>query len=115
MKMNATEISSTDRQILRGAASMASVVENPFSAYRVTYSVASAALIGSVYIIGGAPIGAFLLLPLMGIYTGLCVVLGRSPLLSVIEAHKPIPYVISPATEVVLDSHNKAEVTIRAA
>lgn len=115
MKMNATKISTTDRRVPPGSSSMASVVENPFSTYRIGYAVASAALIGSVYVIGGAPLGVFLLLPLLGIYTGLCAVLGRSPVASVIDAHKTIPYVVSTGTEAVADQHNSTKTTTRAA
>ena len=101
MKMNATEISTTGGQALIGPASMGSTFENTFTAYRLSYSAASAALIGSVFVIGTAPLGAVLVLPLIGIYTGLCVVLGRSPLATVIDAHTAVPYVVPPMTEAV--------------
>jgi len=64
--------------------------------YRITYAAASIAFIGSVFVIGAAPLGALVALPLLGIYTGLGAVLGRSPLATAIEANKLLPNVIWP-------------------
>lgn len=98
MKVNAsTKISSND-QVLTEPMSVRNL-ENTSATYRLAYSAATTVLIGSVFIITTAPLGAFLVLPLMGVYTGMCVVFGRSPLSAVIEANMPAPYIVPPDTE----------------
>ena len=98
MKMNATKIS-TGEQTQAIESSMPSGLGN--TAYRLKQSAASVALIGSVFVLGTTPLGIFLVLPLLGIYTGLGVVFGRSPLAMIIDANKPIPYVVGPVPEVI--------------
>lgn len=79
---------------------MLSLFENTPAAYRLSHAAASVALIGSVFVISSAPLGVFAVLPLIGIYAALCAMLGRSPLAAVVDANKPIPYIVPPATEV---------------
>lgn len=97
MKMNATKISATGAQTQTIESSMPS----GNTAYRLIQSAASVALIGSVFVLGTTPLGIFLVLPLIGIYTGLGVVFGRSPIAMIIDANKPIPYVVAPSAEVI--------------
>ena len=78
---------------------MRSLFVNTPAAYRLTYTAASMALIGSVFVIGAAPLGALVVLPLLGIYTGLGAVLGHSPLATAIDANKLVPYIVPPVTE----------------
>ena len=94
MNMNTTEISTNQGRTLMDS------IANVFSGFRLTYSAATAALIGSVFVIGTAPLGIFLVLPLIAIYTGLAIVLGRSPLSALLDANAPIPYVVAPTHEV---------------
>lgn len=110
MKVKATQIS-TAGQIHTESASMLSLFKQPSTKYRLGYSIASAALIGSIYLINTAPLGALLVLPLIGIYTGLGMVLGRSPLATIIDANKPIQYIVPPVSEGITarsESHAKA-------
>ncbi len=115
MKVKATQ-TSTPGQTLMESASMLSLFEQPSTNYRLGYSIVSAVLIGSMYLISAAPMGAFLVLPLIGIYTGLGVVLGRSPLAAAIDANKPIQYIVPPASEgITADSGSHAKAVSRAA
>jgi len=84
---------------LTGAASMSNLFDNNPAMYRVTQAAVTAALIGSVFVTGAVPLGAVVILPLIGIYTALSAILGRSPLATEIDATKAIPYVVPPAAE----------------
>ena len=97
MNMNATKVSAT--QTVSGSATTRSMLENTSIASRLLYSAASVALIGTAYVISAAPLGVFLVLPLIGIYTGLGVILGRSPLATIIDANKAIPYIVPTVAE----------------
>lgn len=108
MKVNASQKISTNDQAFTGSMLIRGL-ENTSATYRLAYSAASTVLIGSVFIITSAPLGAFLVLPLMGVYTGMCVVFGRSPLSAVIEANMPAPYVVPPATEDAIVQNNNAK------
>ena len=94
MNMNTTKLSNKHGQTLMDSTA------NVFSGYRLAYSAASAALIGSVYVVGTAPLGIFLVMPLIAIYTGLAVVLGHSPLTAILDANAPIPYVVAPTSDI---------------
>lgn len=109
MNMNTTEISSNQGRTLMDSTT------NIFSGYRLAYFAASAALIGSVYVVGTAPLGIFLVLPLIAIYTGLAVVLGRSPLTAILDANAPIPYVVAPASDAATTQKEQHVATSRAA
>lgn len=99
MNMNATKVSAPYTQTVSGPATMRSMLGNTSTASRLLYSAASVALIGTAYVISAAPLGVFLVLPLIGIYTGLGVVLGRSPLATIIDANKAIPYIVPTVAE----------------
>ncbi len=109
MNMNTTEISNNHGQTLMDSTA------NVFSGYRLAYFAASAALIGSVYVVGTAPLGMFLVLPLIAIYTGLAVVLGRSPLAAILDANAPIPYVVAPIRDVAATRQEQHAAASRAA
>jgi len=78
---------------------MHDLFDNTSVAYRLTHAVASVALIGAVFVINAAPLGVFVVLPLIGVYTALSAMLGRSPLAAMVDANKPIPYFVAPATD----------------
>lgn len=109
MNMNTTESSTSQEHTLVDSTA------NVFSGYRLAYFAASAALIGAVYVVGTAPLGIFLVLPLIAIYTGLAVVLGRSPLAAILDANAPIPYVVAPASDVAATRKEQHAAASRAA
>lgn len=106
MKMNAARIW-TSKQIQTIGPLMSSGSGN--AAYRLTQSAASVVLIGSVYVLDMTPMGIFLVLPLIGIYTALGVVFGYSPLAMIIDANKPIPYIVEPAPEAMPTTSTNAQ------
>mgnify|MGYP000058817075 CR=1 FL=1 len=109
MKMNTTKVSAPNAQTPRGSASASthSMLENTSTTSRLLYSAASVGLIGIAYVVSTAPLGMLLVLPLLGIYTGLGVVLGRSPLATVIDANKAIPYVVPVIAEDIITPRTK--------
>jgi hypothetical protein len=80
---------------------MHSLFENNSAVFRVTHAAASVALIGSVFVVGAAPLGIVAVLPLLGIYAALCALLGRSPLATVVDANKAVPYIMPPVAEAI--------------
>ncbi len=109
MNINTTELSTNQGRTLMNSTA------NVFSGFRLAHFAASAALIGSVYVVGTAPLGIFLVLPLIAVYTGLAVVLGRSPLTAILDANAPIPYVIAPTRDVAATRKEQHAAASRAA
>lgn len=100
---------------LTGAASLHSVLADQLAAYRLAYFTASAALIGSVFVISAAPLGDFAALPLIGAYVALCALLGRSPLAAMVDANMAIPYIVPPTTEAITEPETTQTAIQRAA
>lgn len=84
---------------LTGSSSLHSLSATMPTAYRLASCAASAALVGSVFVISAVPLGAYVILPLAGIYVALCALLGSSPLAAVVEAHASLPYIVPPVAE----------------
>ena len=84
---------------LIGTDPLRSVMEGHRSAYRVAQFGLTVALISTVVILPAGTVGLLTLLPLFSIYSALAVVLGRSPIATLVDASQTIPYVVTPVAE----------------